>query len=146
MGFEILKHWEGYVLEPPEDDSVLVKLVDIGGSSDKGPDQVAELLLRRLPESELEWLRSQGDDAVGLVFDWKIFKPAEGPDEYADNSILFRRDVWTKKELDEVRRESEAYSWFFDGDEAGAPTEIEEPTCPEPDGSAHECGEAYQRR
>lgn len=137
MALELIKHWEGTVIEPREPlssdaDSIFVQLVDIG--PDPEPDLVAELLLRRIDETERAWLLAESQSELGpagLVFDFRVWKPAEGPEEYAEADIVFRKDRWTPEEIEEVQKEAarmeEALGWFFEGDPVGAPTECISP-------------------
>ena len=89
-----------------------------------GEDLELEVFFRRLSTDDLAWLLETGE---GCYVDLVIQRPEGAAPGEGTATLEFPKERWTQEEIDAVRREAEALSWFFEGDAAGAPTMLATP-------------------
>lgn len=102
---KVLQKWQGWIVECTKT-SFSAGLADL--TNPKNPDEFATIPFKSLKESEKEFLFGIKDKR-GLYFTWTISK--NGNKTISD--IHFSREVWTKKELDEVRKKARALCEVF---------------------------------
>lgn len=109
--FKMLQQWEAIVTALAED-CFVVRLRDL--SCPKLPDEVAELPLAEIPESDRELL------APGSIIYWSIgYETSEGGQIRRVSELrLKRRPVWTERMLAEIKKKAATMLERYQADNA----------------------------
>ncbi len=113
----IEERYQGHVIELGTD-TFTARFERLDGGLD------LEVFHRRLSVGDEAWLRETG---VGCFVDLVIQRPEDAAPGEGTASFEFPRARWTQAEVDAAAREAEALAYFFEGDEAGAPTVVMPP-------------------